>query len=279
MNLVDSFCKLTQDIGKAVTKRTPEILAGLGIASFVVGTVEAVKVTPEAARRIEERKKELKVEKLDVKETGKTVGKLYLCPVAAEVTGTLFIIASVNTSNRRYTALSASYALLDDFARSYVAKTKEIVGKNKEEKIRDAINQDKIDNNTPVQNVNIYAPKEDGTYRCLFYEPITNRYFWERREKVELAIARAYKEVDSSFEEALSVYTWLSMLPEELMKGLPDGSVDKYMDMGWSRTTPYDGLSIEIKSGGVVHGGDYDGYPCLILEYNEMPVPYFRSPY
>lgn len=279
MNLVDSFCKLTQEVGKEVTKRAPEILAGLGIASFTLGTIEAVRVTPEAAKKLEEKKKELKVKKLSLKETCKTVGKSYVVPVVSYCCGVGFVLLSVNESNSRYAVLSTSYALLDDFTRSYVKNTKDIVGKNKEEKIRDAVNQEKIDSNTPVQNVNIYAPKDDGTYRCLFFEPITNRYFWERREKVEIAIAKAHKEVEQSFEESLSVYDWLSLLPKELMDGMPDGSVDKYSNMGWERTSPYDGFSVEIRSGGVVHGGEYDGYPCLILEYDELPKPYFRSPY
>lgn len=279
MDLMSNFCKLTQDVGKVVTERTPEILAGLGIGMFGVGTVEAVRVAPTAAKLIEERKKELNVEKLGVKETVKTVWRLFLVPVGADILGTGFVIASVKTNNDKYIALSTSYTLIDDFTRSYVSKTKEIIGKNKEEKIRDAMNQDRIDNNTPVQNVNIYAPKEDGTYRCLFYEPITNRYFWERREKVEMAIVKAYKEIDNSFEESLSVYTWLTLLPKELSEGLHEGALDKYMDMGWSRTSPYDGLTIDIKSGGVVHGGEYDGYPCLVLDYSELPAPYFKSPY
>ena len=279
MNLVEGFCKLTQDIGKAVTKRTPEILAGFGIASFITSTVSAVYATPTAVKKLEEKKKELKVEKLPLKETVKTIGPDYAVSAVSCVAGIGCVCASVNSSNNRYIALSTSYSLLDDFTRTYINKTKEIVGKSKEEKIRDAVNQERIDKNVPTQSVNIYAPKEDGTYRCLFYEPITNRYFWERREKVEISIAKAYKEIESSFEEELSVYTWLSLLPQELRDGLPDGSLDKYMDMGWSRTTPYDGLTIEIKSGGVVHGGQYDGYPCLVLEYSELPVPYFRAPY
>lgn len=279
MNLVESFCKLTQDIGKAVTKRTPEILAGLGIGAFVTSTVSAVAATPTAMKKLEEKKKELKVDKLTLKETVKTIGPDYAVSAVSCVAGIGCVCASVNSSNKRYIALSTSYSLLDDFTRTYINKTREIVGKSKEEKIRDAVNQERIDNNVPTQNVNIFAPKEDGTYRCLFYEPITNRYFWERREKIEIAIAKAYKEIESSFEEELSVYTWLSLLPQELMKGLPDGSIDKYMDMGWSRTTPYDGLTIDIKSGGVVHGGEYDGYPCLVLDYSELPVPYFRAPY
>lgn len=279
MNLVESFCKLTQDIGKAVTKRTPEILAGLGIGAFITSTVSAVAATPTAVKKLEEKKKELKVDKLTLKETVKTIGPDYAVSAVSCVAGIGCVCASVNSSNKRYIALSTSYSLLDDFTRTYINKTREIVGKSKEEKIRDAVNQERIDNNVPTQNVNIFAPKEDGTYRCLFYEPITNRYFWERREKIEIAIAKAYKEIESSFEEELSVYTWLSLLPQELMKGLPDGSIDKYMDMGWSRTTPYDGLTIDIKSGGVVHGGEYDGYPCLVLDYSELPVPYFRAPY
>lgn len=279
MNLFESFCKLTQDLGKVVTKREPEILAGFAIGCFTFSTISAIKVTPKAVELIEQKKEEIGTEKLSAKDTVKTVWKLYLPAATAHLAGTALTCKSVSTNNKRLVALSTSYELVRDFAKSYTEKTKEIVGERKEEKIRDAINEQKIDNNTPVQNVNVIMPKSDGSYRSLFYEPITNTYFWETRAKVEIAMAKAYEEVRNSFDGEMSVYTWLSFLPSEILDNLPDGMADRYMNMGWEKDHPYEGFSVDIGNPIVVKKGEWEGIPCLPLEYGEIPEPSFRAGY
>ena len=279
MNLFDEFCKLTQDIGTFMVKRKPEILAGTAIACFTGATVSAVMVTPKAIKRIDAKKEELKVGKLSVRETVRTASSLYLPSAGLTVLGVVCTCKAIGTANKRIVALSTSYELLRDASTAYRNKFIETYGERKDEKLRDAIGQDKLDQNPPIQNVNIYAPKDNGTYKTLFYEPIMNKYFWERREKVELAIAKIYKEQRGSFEQAISAYTCLSMLSEDLFIGVPEHAIDKLTDIGWAQTNLHDGLEIEIRSGGVVHGGEYDGYPCLRLEYSEDPYANFRSAY
>ena len=45
-----SFTKFIKDAQKAIVKRSPEILTGLGVAGLVTTTVLAVKATPKALR-------------------------------------------------------------------------------------------------------------------------------------------------------------------------------------------------------------------------------------
>ena len=145
MNLSQSFCKLTDDIGKAVIKKSPELLAGTGIACFIASTVLAIKATPKACAKLEAKKEELQVEKLPIKETVKTVWKDYAPSAISGVGGVMFICSSVSTSNKRYMALGTSYELLRNFTYNYRDKVVETLGEKKEEKIRTQVQQDILD--------------------------------------------------------------------------------------------------------------------------------------
>ena len=279
MNIKQSIVDTTSKVSRMVYRKSPELLAGSGIALFFASIVSAIKVTPKANDILKEKKQELKTEELPVKEVVKSVGKLYLPTVATSIGGVACIAASVTESNKRYLALGTSYELLREASNIYREKVIETIGEKKESRIRNAVSEEEVKKNQPTPNVNIYAPKEDGQYKTLFFEPITKRYFWESRPKVEMAIQKAYREIRESFENTMSVYTWLSFLPSELTDGLPDGYVDTYMDMGWSMDDPYDVFVIDIYSAGEIHGGEYDGYPALALSYSQMPTPAFRSGY
>ena len=54
-----NMAALFKDIRIAVSKHSPEILTGLGIAGMITTTVLAVKATPKALDIIEDKKKEL----------------------------------------------------------------------------------------------------------------------------------------------------------------------------------------------------------------------------
>lgn len=276
-NLSERMGENVKSLRSVLERHSPQISAGLAIFFFGYSVFKAVKVTPKANEEVALKKKELNTEKLPIKETAKIYGKNYILPAASFAAGTALVCNSVAESEKRYIAMTTSYELLREAARDYRSQVIETIGEKKEQKIRDAINQKEIDANQPVPSVNIYAPKEDGTHKALFYEPITNRYFWERREKVEIAIANAYKRQD--LDDSLSVYGWISLLSDDISRNLPDGVLSKYMEIGWPRLTPSEGFHVEIVAGGTVHGGEYDGYPCLTFEYDELPTPDYKPWY
>ena len=72
----------------SISKRSPEILIGIGIAGMVTTTVLAVKATPKALELINDKKDELEVEKLTPIETVKATWKCY---VPAAVSGAVSI--------------------------------------------------------------------------------------------------------------------------------------------------------------------------------------------
>ena len=70
-----NFSKIAKDAKRVLSKHSPEILTGIGLAGMITSTVLAVKATPKALKRIEEAKEE-KGEELTKVETVKRLGNL-----------------------------------------------------------------------------------------------------------------------------------------------------------------------------------------------------------
>ena len=272
----ESLWNLTHELAKEVERKSPELLACSGIACFIGATIAAIKVTPEAHDILEEKKEELEVEELTVTDTVKSVGKMYIPTLGLSFAGICFTIASVGESNRRYFALSASYDLLKDAAITYKNKVIETVGKGKEQKIRESIAQDKVDANPPVIGVNATAEPNDGVHRQLYFEPISNKYFWETPARFDIAKANAFHQI--GYDDTLSVYEWLKELPQNVLDGYPDGIAGKFMDLGWSIDDSYTVFDIHTRSSEIIDG-EYRGYACLVIEYENEPSYDFKLKY
>ena len=172
-----------QTIQKSVTKHSPEILMGLGIAGMLTTTVLAVKATPKALRLIEEKKKEEGVEKLSVGETVKTTYKCYLPAAGVALASTGCLIGSTSISVRRNAALATAYKIVETGYKEYKEQVIETLGEKKEEQIREAIVQKKIDEN-PVSKNQVIVLGGD----TLCYDVWSGRYFKSDIDKIKRAI-------------------------------------------------------------------------------------------
>lgn len=261
MNLRDELIRVNQNAMKLVDKRTPELLIGAGIVCWITTTIAAVKVTPKAAKLIEEKKKELNTDKLNVKEKVKTVGKLYLFPVTTGVLGSALLVASVNTSNKRYIALSTSYELAKETARTYREKVIETLGEKKEEKIRNSIAQDNVDNEPPTKEKTVIIANNKQT---LFKESLTGQYFYSDVQTVKhKALEFANRQLNSP-ENYVGVHEWLDELGE--------GQIDvpeRLNDLGWSISDQQKVVTIELEA---VVAHKFNDEPCLVIGYNPLPV-------
>lgn len=271
----DAFLKLA----RISEKHAPEILAGIGIGGFITTAVLAAKATPDAIDSIEETKKELEKDELTVVETVKATWKNYTPAILTGISSTCCIIGSVSTSLKRSAAFATAYEMTRNLYSDYRSKVIETIGEKKERKIQDEINQNKVDNNPPVQNINIIAPGDDGKFKSLYLEPVSNQYFLSTNEDVKYAINKGYDEMNKSWEESMSFYTWLNILDDRLTDNLPDCQADMYMCSGWSRNTPYEGFTAEIGDPITVHGGKWDGCACFPIVYGEYPVTGYRNVY
>lgn len=255
MNLKQSIIETTSKVSKHVYKRAPELLAGSGIACFIASTIMAIKVTPKANDILQEKKEELQTDTLPVKETVKAVGKLYLPAVISGAAGICFVSASVTESNKRYLALTTSYELIREAASTYKEKVVETIGERKEKKIREAIAQDKVDDAPPTGNKIIITDKGN----TLFRDDLTGQYFrYDINKLKNKALEFANIELEDGY---VGVIDWLEAIGLEVpssMKGV-----------GWSVSDQGKAFQIDFHA---VVAHKYNDEPCLVIEYEPMPI-------
>ena len=261
MNIQQSITKFTTDLGKLIIKRTPELLAGTGIACSLAATVTAVMATPKAMELLEEKKMmytpegcDTKDTVLPVKETVETVWKLYLPSACMTIGGVCFVVASVSTSNSRYLALSTSYELLKDAAYTYRDKVVETIGVNKEKKLREEIAQEKLDKES--SNAPVVITQQGNT---LFKDSLTGQYFrYDINKFKNKAIELANKEISENYA---GVPDWLLELGLEVPETM--------LGMGWS--TPDQGRVVQVDFTACV-ARSHNDEPCLVVEYYPLPI-------
>ena len=105
-NVADLF----KSVKMVVSKHSPEILTGIGIAGMITTTILAVKATPKALTLVEDKKKELELYPTDKLTTIETVKATWKCYIPAAVTGITSItcLIGANSVNSRRNATLAT---------------------------------------------------------------------------------------------------------------------------------------------------------------------------
>lgn len=243
--------QIFKDAQETLVKHSPEILTGLGIAGMIATTVLAVKATPKALRLIEAKKEELKADKLTVKDTVKTTWKCY---IPAAVTGTASVACIIGASSvhlNRNAALTAAYTLSETALREYREKTLETVGEKKEQLIRDAVAQDKVEKR-PVSSNAIVAT---GIGNTLCYDPFTDRYFNSDIDKLR----KAENEINSQMLDE----GYISLNEFYYQVGLGEATVGD--SVGWNYNR--DGF-VKLSLSSCI---STDGVPCIVLGFRTNP--------
>lgn len=252
--------KISDGIEKYVKKNATSILAGTGICCFIASTISAVKATPKAVELLEEKKEELNSEELTIKETVSTVGTLYIPSAIMGISGFCFVTASVGNGTNRYLALSTSYKLLEEASRTYKEKVVETIGVRKEKQIRDSIAQDKVDNNPPKEQYIIMTDKGN----TLFLDSLTGQYFRSDINDVKSKINDLREQLYTSHDNYARVDEWIMDLGEgQLTVPL------SLSNHGWSAINQGKAVNVELRA---VKASKYNDEPCLMLEYDPMPV-------
>lgn len=245
-----NFTKFVKSVQTEVSKRSPEILTGIGIAGMITTTVLAVKATPKALTLMEERKWDLEVEKLTPIETIKTTWKCY---IPAAITGTVSIgclIGASSVNARRNAALATAYKLSETALSEYRDKVVETIGEKKEQTIREKVDKDRVEKN-PVSKSEVIITEKGNT---LCYDSISGRYFKSDIEKIKRAVNELNRRM------TYDVYVSLSEFYDEL-------DLDHTLlsdDLGWSID---DGL-IEVNFSSQIAD---DGTPCIVINYAIAP--------
>jgi hypothetical protein len=248
-----NFSQIVRSVRESVSRHSPEILTGLGIAGMITAGVLAVKETPKALRLIDAKKKEQSVDKLTVKDTVKTTWKCYISPVALAGVSTACLIGSSKVSSRRNAALATAYKISETALTEYREKVIETIGEKKERAIRESVAKDHIEMK-PISSSEIYITGGGDTY---FYDHTSDRYFTADLERIR----RAVNNLNESMINGIDPYVSLNDFYDEI--GLRYTLVGN--EVGWN-VSKWGSIKLDF------HAQIADnGKPCLVLDFSQNP--------
>lgn len=245
--------KFIFNIQNAITRHSPEILTGIGIAGMLTTTVLAVRATPKALRLIELKKEEERTETLTAGETVKAAWKCYIPAAVTGATSVACLIGASSVHLRRNAALATAYKLSETALTEYREKVVETIGERKEMAIREKLDKKHIDEN-PVSKTEVIVT-EKGNSLC--YDHWSGRYFRSSIEQID----RAINEINRQMLVCMGGFVSLNDLYDEL--GLSHTLLGE--TLGWR----IDNGLIERRLGSQIAD---DGTPCIVLDYNIAPT-------
>ena len=236
-----------------ISKHSPAILIGLAIVSGGTAVVLAVKETPKALKRIEEKKQETQVDKLTPLETVKATWPCYIPAAAAFTFAAGCAIGSQSIHVKRNAALATAYKISETALLEYRDKVVETIGEKKEQTVRDKVAQEKIDTIPFVPEDVTHTGK--GT--SLFLDPLSKRYFVSDKQVLHAAENKLNKKMMQSICGSTSLnefYTEIGLEPV-------DDSVGYIL--GWNAEYQID---LDIRP-----GESNDERPCFVLGHFNPP--------
>ncbi len=248
------LAKFAKSLRTTLTKRSPEILTGIGIAGMVTTTVLAVKATPKALQLLEEEKSS----RFDL-ENGEALTKIEVVKIAwkpyipAAVTGALSIaclVSSTSVNTRRNAALATAYKLSETALTEFKEKAVEVVGEKQVKDIKDKIAKDKVEEN-PVSKNNIIVT---GMGSTLCMDGVFGRYFESDIETL--------RRIENNLNKELLSQDYISLNDFYNRVGLD--STDGGDVLGWNVD---DGL-LELEFSSQIAD---NGRPCIVVNYNIAP--------
>lgn len=237
----------------ALSKHSPEILTGLGIAGMITTTILAVKATPKALREIEEFEECILCdhEKIKPIDAVKITWKYY---IPAAVTGTVSIACLIGASSvnvRRNTALATAYKLSETALSEYKEKVVETIGEKKEKAVKNAIAKEHIEKNPVKQNEIVITGKGD----TLCYDSLFGRYFKSDMDTL--------KKIENDLNRRMRNDNYISL--NEFYYEIGLDSVTAGNLLGWNIDKGYIDLDFSSQLAA-------DGTPCLVISFGTPPA-------
>ena len=246
-----NLATITKDIRKFASKRSPEILTGIGIAGMITTTILAVRATPKALKLIEEQKEEESVDELSSFEVVKVAWKPYIPAMVTCIASTACLIGASSVNTKRNAALATAYKLSETALSEYRDKVVETIGEKKERIVRDKVAEERVKKNPVSKNEVIVT----GNGKTLCFDPISGRYFMCSIETIK----RAENTLNKQMLHDISGYVSLNEFYDEL--GLDHTSVGN--DLGWNTNQLIDiDFSSQLND---------NGEPSVVLDYLVAP--------
>ena len=245
-----NITNIIKSIKASISRHSPEILTGIGIAGMVTTTILAVKATPKAIKLIEAEKRAKHVDALSPVDTVKTVWKCYIPAAMTGVSSIACLIGSNAINAKRNAALTTVYTLSEMARNEYKEKVIETIGEKKERTIKEKVDAERIKRD-PVSKKEVIIT-EKGTTLC--YDHVFGRYFKSDIDIINRAMNKINREI------VINMYASLNDFYAEL--GL--SPVEMGYDLGWN----IDDGTIEIEPSSQLAD---DGTPCLVIDYSVSP--------
>lgn len=251
-----NVAKLFKDVRTVLSKHSPELLTGIGIAGMITTTILAVRATPKALKLIENKQQELypdSTQKLTAVETVKATWKCYIPAAITGVTASACLIGANSVNARRNAALATAYNLSATALAEYKDKVIETVGEKKEQLIRDKVAEEQVKKN-PVNTSAIVVTNKGNT---RFMDPITKRRFMSDIELINQIVNRLNRQMVNGGD-----FVSLNEFYYELgLEGCDVGD-----ELGWNVINGL--IELSDPPHAIV---DTDGVPCIVLEYMVAP--------
>lgn len=235
------------------SKHTPTAMVVIG-ACMTVGAVVLTAIgTKKAVETVEELKQEHEEEgkpEPTKKEIANAVAKYYIPTLAATSAAIACSVGAHRIDAKRGAAIATAYALADSTLRGYQDQVKKICGTEKEEKVREAVHQE-IVNNANVSPKNIVVVGEGDV---LMLDCISGRAFKSTQTKIDAAVNKLNRDMRDEMTISLNEFY------DEI--GLEHTKIGD--NLGWSIDSGY----IEVEYGSTITS---DGKPCLVLDYRVAP--------
>lgn len=272
-------------VGKAVEQKSPAILTGIGIGSFVGCAILAVKATPKAMQLMDLKAQEkyceflrtdgktayetyeewLDIEDLTIVpprvyfevlspvEVVKSTWKAYIPAVGLGVVGVVCLIGAARVNSARNAAFAGAASIAEKALYEYQQKVIDILGEDQANEIRDELAKDrvvKIDAADISGNNETVCSRPGGSW---IYDPITDRKWKSDLETVRAAMNDFNHDLIGGVYGTLN--DWYYCLG---VKGVSIGD-----DLGWCS----DKL-LDIRFAAMVLD---NGEPAIVLDYETLP--------
>jgi hypothetical protein len=235
-----------KNLGGVILKNSPYILTGLGCAGVLTTAFFTGHATLKAYTLIKMEEEDRK-EELSTQEIVGLTWQYFIPPVLMGATSIACILGANTINANRNAALAALYSLSETTFREYKEKVVEQIGRNKELKVRDDIDRDRIEKN-PVGDRTIIVT---GNGDVLCYDKLCDRYFRSSSEKIRQQV------LDLSYN--LMSDMWLDL--NELYYAIGIGSTELGRKVGFDLAKIKNGV-IEVEYSCQISA---NGEPCLVM--------------
>ena len=247
-----NFQQMFKTVQTAMTKYSPEILTGIGVAGLITTSIMVGTGTVKAIPKIDRAKKE-KHRDNEPFTAVDAVKTTWTCYVPAIVTGSISVACIIGASSvnaKRNTALATAYKLSETAFTEYREKVVQTIGDKKEQAVKDQVAKDYVDRNPVTRSEVIITGKGDTL--CL--DTCFGNYFDSDIEKIKKAINELNRRMMSEMYISLN----------DFYSELGIRTIDIGYDLGWNMD---DGM-IDIDFSSALAD---NGKPCLTMTYRIKP--------